>query len=81
MVAKKGTATGPSWCLVLLVVACVFFGSAHALIHKLKIREDLRGSFFIESFGFEAGGKLKMNFTNLKVLSLFPFLFPTLDKL
>ena len=64
---EKRNASKVVLCWVAMGVVLALLGSAHGLIHNLDINDDFRGSFFIESFGFEGDGKLKMSFSNLKV--------------
>ena len=53
------------WALLFFVFICFTF--SEGLIHHLKIRDDTRGSFFIENFGFLADGVLSVNLTDFKV--------------
>jgi hypothetical protein len=58
-----GSGLGLSFFLVL--VWAPWHGQG--LVHHLNIRDDSRGSFFIESFGFEEGGLLHLNLTEVHV--------------
>jgi hypothetical protein len=51
---------------VLLVLLCVLQASV-ALIHDLKISDDNRNKFVIETFGFDVGGEYHMKVLNFKV--------------
>jgi hypothetical protein len=51
-------------CFVVVAVAAL---EAHALIHHLEIRQDTRGKFFIENFGFDEFGTLKLNCSNIEL--------------
>jgi hypothetical protein len=53
--------------LFICAVILLFSFGTDALIHNLHIRDDTRGSFFIENFGFEGEGHIIMNFSNIKV--------------
>ena len=50
-------------CLLLFVFVC----GCNALVHRLKLQDDTRGSFFIESFGFEVHGQLLLNVSDIRV--------------
>jgi hypothetical protein len=52
---------------VLLAVLGCFVCVNEALIHDLEISDDSRATFFIENFGFLAGGHLVVNVTGFKV--------------
>lgn len=55
--------------LCILIFYTVLFQS---LKHDLKITNDYRKIFYIETFGFEKGGVIEMNIYNFKV---FYFIF------
>ena len=55
--------TAVSWVLLVAVMST----PSVALIHNLHIEDDSRAQFFIENFGFEAGGHLILNVTGFKV--------------
>lgn len=40
--------------------------SVHALIHHIEIKNDRRGAFFIENFGYEADGRFRLNCTDVQ---------------
>jgi len=44
----------------------LFFVYSRGLIHDLTIRNDNRKKFFIENFGFEAGGEMHMTILNFE---------------
>ena len=60
---RRSTTTAAAALLVLALLAI----QAHALIHHLEIRHDTRGKFFIENFGFEPGGLLRLNCSGLSI--------------
>lgn len=53
--------------LLCLGLILVHTGGADALKHDLKIKKDSRGTFFIENFGFEAGGEMHMDISGFTV--------------
>eukprot|EP01095_Lingulamoeba_sp_RSL-Kostka_P003471 TRINITY_DN14447_c0_g1_i1.p1 TRINITY_DN14447_c0_g1~~TRINITY_DN14447_c0_g1_i1.p1 ORF type:complete len:480 (-),score=103.30 TRINITY_DN14447_c0_g1_i1:138-1556(-) len=54
--------------VIVVVIICLNSSLLiNGLIHHLKIRDDTRGSFFIENFGFEANGILSMNNSNIQI--------------
>jgi len=50
-------------CVLVILLSVV----TNSLKHDLKITNDRRSNFFIENFGFEAGGELHMQILNFKV--------------
>jgi hypothetical protein len=52
----------------IIVLSILFVHSAWGLIHDLKIKNDRRpNGFFIENFGFDAGGVIDMKILDFKV--------------
>jgi hypothetical protein len=50
-----------------LLLSVTLWASVSGLIHDLVISDDARPNFFIENFGFVAGGHLVLNVTGFKV--------------
>lgn len=53
--------------VVAALTVSLCFLLSNALIHDLDISDDSRATFFIENFGFLAGGHLVVNVTGFKV--------------
>jgi hypothetical protein len=51
----------------LLVVLCCLIYSSFALIHDLKLKNDDRNIFKIETFGFASGGRMEISVTDVHV--------------
>jgi hypothetical protein len=56
--------------LLVAVVSVTLWSGVSGLIHDLVISDDARPNFFIENFGFVAGGHLVLNVTGFKVSCL-----------
>jgi hypothetical protein len=50
-----------------MLLFLALLASCEALIHTLQITNDKRAGFFIENFGFEVGGHLLIQLSNVKV--------------
>lgn len=60
---RKGSSVG--WvALCVLLTCCVL---SEALIHELDARVDNRKKFFVENFGFEAGGVIHLSIEKFSV--------------
>lgn len=55
----------------LLVFLFAVLG-VQALIHNLKIKDDGRTSFYIQSFGYETGGYMKLVLKGFEVRYVLP---------
>jgi hypothetical protein len=49
---------------VLVAVLLLVVGGAHGYKHTLTVKDDHRGQFFIENFGFTTGGTMSMTVTD-----------------
>jgi G protein-coupled receptor 107 len=54
--------------LLLLLLCCTLIDENRSLIHDLQIEKDGRRMFYIENFGFEAGGLLNLTVANFELL-------------
>jgi hypothetical protein len=55
-------------CFLVFCLAAFLAPTAYGLIHELSIKNDRRGAFRIETFGFFKGGVMEMSIENFKMV-------------